>query len=214
MSKLAKKILSGGSKVLDALAVPQNYAMRKAAQAAGLPGAENSEQSAQQLVEAAANKLGIPESSTAGNVAKALGVAGLEVFGDPLGALGKSKKLANIVQKAAKSSDLKKLQTFIRKSEKGANVDLEAKRALMVDRPSPQEVAQAVKSSPSPELSNRLGDNPINMRITSDPVKTGAAKVAASDEVVVPANTTDEKIRQLSNIFKKPVRRVAGVTNE
>lgn len=77
-----------GSKALDAISLPQRYMMNKAAEAAGLKGnLDDSEASAQALVEAGAEKLGIPEDSNIGNAAKALGVAGLEVFADPLAAL-------------------------------------------------------------------------------------------------------------------------------
>lgn len=91
-------------KTMHAISAPQRYVMDKAAGALGVQGdKENSEKSAQNIVEGLANRMGIPEDSTLGNAAKAGAVAGLEVFGDPLGVLPVGKA-ASLVGKAKKSA--------------------------------------------------------------------------------------------------------------
>lgn len=104
----AKSVKSAGGKVLDALAYPQKIAMQQLASSIGLKAEETSEQNAQNIVEKTAMKLGIPEDSTAGNMAKAAAVAGLEVFGDPLSVIpvGKIKKGFDAVKKIAPKAGL------------------------------------------------------------------------------------------------------------
>lgn len=76
-------------KALDAISYPQRAAFNTAASMLGTKGdIENSEKSAQAIVENLAERAGIPEDSTVGNAAKALGVAGLEVMTDPADLLG------------------------------------------------------------------------------------------------------------------------------
>lgn len=76
-------------KALDAISYPQRAAFNTAASMLGTKGdIENSEKSAQAIVENLAERAGIPEDSTVGNAAKALGVAGLEVMTDPIDLLG------------------------------------------------------------------------------------------------------------------------------
>lgn len=76
-------------KALDAISYPQRAAFNTAASMLGTKGdIENSEKSAQAIVENLAERAGIPEDSTVGNAAKALGVAGLEVMTDPTDLLG------------------------------------------------------------------------------------------------------------------------------
>lgn len=87
MSEFGSALKRVAPKVVEKLAVPQRIAMRKLAETMGLPGAMDSEQNAQAIVEKVAEQAGIPEDSTAGNVAKGISVAALEVFGDPLQAL-------------------------------------------------------------------------------------------------------------------------------
>ena len=89
-------------KTANALGMPQRKLMQYVAQKLGKPGsAEDSEKSSQQIVEAVSDKLGLGDSTPA-NIAKALGVAGLEVFGDPLQAVpvGKIAKGFKAVSKA------------------------------------------------------------------------------------------------------------------
>lgn len=81
-----------GGKVMHAMGAPQRYMMNQAAGAMGVKGnPDNSEESSQNIIEGLAGKMGIPEDSTIGNAAKAAGVAGLEVFGDPLSMLPMGK---------------------------------------------------------------------------------------------------------------------------
>lgn len=95
-------------KALDALSYPQRAAFNTAASVLGTKGdIENSEKSAQAIVENLAERAGIPEDSTVGNAAKALGVAGLEVMTDPadllgLGTLNKGAKAGRKAWKALK----------------------------------------------------------------------------------------------------------------
>lgn len=91
-----------GSKIGDAISAPQRYTMDKIANMLGVKGdAEDSEASAQAIVEKAASLSGLPEGAPL-NAAKALGVAGLEVFADPtnLVPVGKIGKGLGMVAKA------------------------------------------------------------------------------------------------------------------
>ena len=105
MSKLKDMAKKFGIAALDKLAEPQRLALQAAAKASGaMPEGESSEAASQAIVQAVADKLGLPDS-TLTNVAKALGVAGLETFADPLGPLGKLGKAvkgAEAVGKGAK----------------------------------------------------------------------------------------------------------------
>lgn len=106
-SKLAEKP-GLVSRTLNAIGKPQRVLMQKLVEAQGGKGdSEDSERSAQELVERAAESFGIPEDSTVGNAAKALGVAGLEVFADPTnlipgGAIAKRIVKATDADKLAK----------------------------------------------------------------------------------------------------------------
>lgn len=86
--------------ILHKLGAPQRKMMNTIAEALGTSGnPEDSEESAVNIVENLANRVGIPEDSTLGAAVKAAGVAGLEVFGDPLNAvpgLGISKKFGKL----------------------------------------------------------------------------------------------------------------------
>lgn len=106
----AKEGESLGGKMMGAVAMPQKYALNQAANAMGFSGnPDNSEESSQNIVEGIAGKLGIPEDSTVGNAAKAAGVAGLEVFADPLsmmpiGKIGKvAEKIPGVANLAEKT---------------------------------------------------------------------------------------------------------------
>lgn len=99
-----------------AISAPQRKLMQFAAQKLGRTGnAEDSESSAQDIVEALAEKAGLPEDSTLANVAKALGVAGLEVFADPTAVLPVNKlaKGAKAVSSAVKPANLDKLKQIL-----------------------------------------------------------------------------------------------------
>ena len=106
-SSLSDKLAEAGSYVggkamqgLNALGAPQRYMFDKTAKALDVPSnPEDSEETAYNLVEAASNKLGLPEDSTAINAAKAAGVAGLDVLADPLALvpLGQFSKLKKLV---------------------------------------------------------------------------------------------------------------------
>lgn len=108
-------LLGKASKIVS---YPQRYLFNKASEQLGVKGnEESSEESAQGIVENLASRAGIPEDSTLGNALKAAGVAGLEVFGDPVGMVpvGKIAKIAPKIEalKALKNSaiaqQLKKL---------------------------------------------------------------------------------------------------------
>lgn len=87
-------------KASSALTLAQRKLWQKAADAVGVKSDINSsEATLQNLAEAAAEKLGIPENSAAGNAAKAAAVAAGEVFGDPLGLVPVGK-----IAKAVKSA--------------------------------------------------------------------------------------------------------------
>jgi len=108
-------------KGFNALGYAQRKALNAIADKIGATGqsAANSEASSRAIVEKAAQKLGIPETSTAGNVAKALGVAGLEVFADPMGMLpfGKIGKAAGILKAAEHANPAAKLANDAQKAE-------------------------------------------------------------------------------------------------
>lgn len=93
---------------MEKLAVPQRIAMQKLAETIGAPAKTegDSESSAQAIVEKVASEAGIPEDSVAGNVAKAVSVAGLEVFADPIGMfpVGKIQKVMKSGQKMLKAT--------------------------------------------------------------------------------------------------------------
>lgn len=113
-------------KALDLVSLPQRKLLQFAAQKLGRKGdAENSEASSQDIVEALAEKAGIPEDSVLGNIAKSAGVAGLEVFGDPtalipgaklstaMAKLTKGKAVAGALGKLGKNIDVAKGQATV-----------------------------------------------------------------------------------------------------
>lgn len=94
------------SGLMGSVTAPQRYALNKLAGMLGAQGnPENSEETSQNIVENVADRMGIPADSTIGNAAKAAGVAGLEVFGDPVGMFpaGRVLKTAEQVPKIAKA---------------------------------------------------------------------------------------------------------------
>lgn len=122
-------------------ATPQRLMLKKIAEKLGKPGTDKDTQgNSEQIVEAVAEKLGVPEDSSVGNAFKAVGVGGLEMFADPtmllpfnklgkiaskLGNMRKSKAVAEIVEKTAP-----KVQTVI---EKGAELAKKGKFGKIVD---------------------------------------------------------------------------------
>jgi hypothetical protein len=79
-----------GQKALNALGAPQRAMSRGFSQMAGLPAKQTSEENFQQLADLVPdiNPQQYPIASTALSAGKALGVAGAEVFADPLNAIG------------------------------------------------------------------------------------------------------------------------------
>lgn len=111
-SKAARAESKGAfGKVVDALGAPQRYLSKKLAEKAGLKAAATSEENFVNLVDKGAGALGIPETSTAGNAAKALAVGAAEVFGDPLQfvPLGKIAKGVQGLSKLGKLPALAKI---------------------------------------------------------------------------------------------------------
>lgn len=86
---------------LNALSWPQRRMLHGYAQMLGVPGdVNNAEASSVQIVEAMAEKLGVPPASLIGNLAKAGAVAGLSVLADPMALVG-----AGTIAKAAKGTN-------------------------------------------------------------------------------------------------------------
>jgi hypothetical protein len=123
-SEAAAKSESKGvlSKVGDAIGAPQRYTMNKLAEVLGVKGDKsNSEHSAQAIVQKIQDATGLPDNAAI-NAAKALGVAGLEVFADPtnlvpvgeifkgakmgVNALTKSEHAAQMFEKLSKLKQL------------------------------------------------------------------------------------------------------------
>jgi hypothetical protein len=105
-------IAEGAGEMLDSTAIPQNLAMQQLAEKSGLKPEEESERNAFNIVDVASKKLGIPEDSIIANAGKALAVAGIDFFGDPVGLafggvnkINKGIKAANKVLTGAKKLD-------------------------------------------------------------------------------------------------------------
>jgi hypothetical protein len=120
-SKASKPEAGFVDRGFDALALPQKLAFKKLAEVSGVAPGESSEESAFNLVDKVASKIGIPEDSVIGNAAKAAAVAGAEVFGDPLGAVGKLGKVGKIAKSEIVQKGLRKLKPLegITKTESG-----------------------------------------------------------------------------------------------
>ena len=108
--------MSKFKKVLNLLGKPQEMLMDAGASALNVPGGEDA---AFNIVDAASKKLGLPENNSVVNAGKALGVAGLEMFADPLNVVpglgqarkiaGKGVKILGGITDANKVADLNKL---------------------------------------------------------------------------------------------------------
>lgn len=121
VGKTEEKSMLG--KVGDVLSAPQRYAAKKIADQLGVRGnADSSEETFQNLVEAGAKKLGVPEDSMLGAAGKAAAVAGLETFGDPLNAIGgkMAGKVAKIADEASKAKKLKSILDMLKPAAKVA----------------------------------------------------------------------------------------------
>jgi hypothetical protein len=140
IDKLAKQMSAGtvkkaGSKIMDLAAAPQKFAMEKLAETVGVEVGKDSEASAQNIVEKTADKLGIPQDSVPGNIVKALGVAGLEVFGDPTSILPVNKvakgiKAVNKVLGSAKMLDkVSDAAKAVQKTDKFVDALADARKA-------------------------------------------------------------------------------------
>lgn len=153
------------SKTVKALGYPQRKMLNAIAEKLGVKKSDDDSQVASEaIVEKVAEKLGVPEDSVAGNVGKALAVAGTEVFADPLNLLGvgpiakgakmvgkvapKADKLANIIAKMPGAGtldkaivDADKLKEIVRKR------NLEKLKAATSERPYNAAKALATKGA-------------------------------------------------------------------
>jgi len=148
---IAKKedgMLSKASKLVSA---PQRYTMNKLAEILKAKGnKESSEASAQAIVEKLAEASGLPDS-TAVNIAKALGVAGLEVFADPtnlvpVGKIGKG--LGMVAETTAKHlppatlEKLMQLKKAVAEGKINLSDDVAKRLDMSMDAQTPSNVAQ------------------------------------------------------------------------
>lgn len=147
-------------KVLSGLSYLQRKGMKAGAEALGVKGDdENSEASAQAIVENLAKRAGIPEDSNVGNAAKALGVAGLEVFADPLSVVPVGK-VAKLIGKAKNAGVAAKIIEKFPKAAQALNIADEAPKALkgLENFETAQKVAdKAVKSTRAQEIAKSIG---------------------------------------------------------
>ena len=97
---MGKKLKS--AKISKYLDMPQKYISGKIAEAAGVKEGADSEETIHNLVQKGSDALGLPDS-TATNAAKALAVAGLSTFADPV-SLIPGAKIAKVAAKAAKTT--------------------------------------------------------------------------------------------------------------
>jgi hypothetical protein len=97
---------SGMSKFIDALSAPQKKLSQKAAEMAGLKPESESADNFAAIADLLGDKMGVPRDSTVGNAVKAAGVAGAEMFADPLGFIpvGKAVKGAKAIGAAVKGA--------------------------------------------------------------------------------------------------------------
>lgn len=138
------------SKVLKKLDAPQKYVFDKIADSAGVKTGKTSEETARNLVEKAAAKLGLGDS-TAANAVKALGVAGLSVAGDPLNLIpgaGPAKKVAKMLGKVSKSAP---------KAAKTLN------KASLPSGAWEKAAPAAIRAEKTAELGKTLSKKPVNM---------------------------------------------------
>ena len=108
--KLADKILEG-------MEAPGRFLSDKAAEAVGAEKGKTSEDTYFNVVDKAAEKLGVPEDSTIGNMGKAAAVAGLSYFADP-SPTGKIKRSAKVVKRIVDNLPKKETAAQVYKAAK------------------------------------------------------------------------------------------------
>lgn len=108
--------MSRFGKILNILGKPQEALLNAGAESLNVSGGDDA---AFNIVDEASKRLGLPENNSLVNAGKALGVAGLEMFADPLNVvpgLGQARKIAGKgikilggITDANKVADLNKL---------------------------------------------------------------------------------------------------------
>ncbi len=112
-------------KVLHSLGVPQRRMLNTVAEQMGVKGnIEDSEESSRAIVQNIADRMNLPEDSSLVNAGKALGVAGLEVFADPVNAIGigpavkLGKRAAPALKAVANSDSVTRLKNLFKADPK------------------------------------------------------------------------------------------------
>jgi len=178
MGKAAKK-----GKILEKLDVPQKYLMDKAADAAGVKRGKDSEETARNLVEKAAKKLGMGDS-TASNAAKALGVAGLTVFADP----------TNLIPGAGPAKKLAKLSGKIAKTGKAARTADKATKPNMIRKASAPVAVETINTKPVREAAPRTVKD-LEERLVSGQLSLQKAKNLSPEQ--------KKTVREILTNYKK-----------
>lgn len=137
------------NKLGDAISAPQRYTMKKLAELFDATGdSENSEESARNIVDAVASKVGAPDNALT-NAVKALGVAGLEVFADPtnlvpVGKLGKMGAKAVQMFNPADYKSLLKLNEAVYKGKVALSPEVAKKLEDSIKAAKPLDVTEAM----------------------------------------------------------------------
>lgn len=101
VKSILKKLQAG--KVSAMVEAPKKAIYSKVAEKLGIRPSENTQDTAMDIAQAAADKLGLPQDSVLADAAKAAAVAGMEVFTpDATMVLGPAGRLASRVAKIAK----------------------------------------------------------------------------------------------------------------
>lgn len=188
------------AKALETLSIPQKKLLNKAAEFVGAKGDENdSEKSSAAIVEKLAEKIGIPESSSFGNAAKAAAVAGLDVFADPLGPLGKIGKVGKVAKIADKSHDLTNLQKLNKIKEAFLNkkIELSPETAQRLEK-SISAAAPKTMDKIQPEKFRRMGIGVVAK--TDEPVNHG--------KVIMNVKEQDPGMVKISETSKTPAKTI------
>lgn len=144
VKKLFKNI--DADKISKLTSAPQRYTMGKLAEILGAKADSlDSEKSAVNIVENLAERLDLPDS-TATNAAKALGVAGLEVFADPTNVIpiGKATKTISKVLPAGLES-LRKLEGAILNGKIKVSPEVAARIKSSINQAIPKNISQVMK---------------------------------------------------------------------
>jgi hypothetical protein len=150
LKELVKKAAKGGELLEKGVALagkPQQMMLKNIAERLGRKVvSDDSTEASAEIVDAVAEKLGVPPESVIGNMAKAGATAALDVFGDPLNAVpvGKIAKLAGKGVKGAR-----KMLEVPKNAEKVNELYKEA-RKFEKNTPELYEAMQAAKAQ-SPE---------------------------------------------------------------